>query len=270
MRVRGPALIGLLIVWLVVLAGCAGPSAPPAPPTLAPAARATQPPPAAVPAAPPVQAAPTAAGREMVRVGNTDGQGVYLRSAPQVGERLRAYPDGTPLSLLGPDVESGGTVWRHVRAPDGLEGYVSAAYVVALPAGSADAGAYAAGALPKAQRVVEAIGPVSEQVSRLSGNPLLLGDPVWRSETTRALAVLRAAGEALQQPEPAPPELQRLDGLVVAIGTDLVALSDDATAGLEAGDIGRLLRAAQRLQAVSAKVLEARAEAESLRARYGL
>jgi hypothetical protein len=62
-------------------------------------------------------------------VANTDGQGVYLRRTPNMSDRLKAYPDGTKLNIVGSDVEAGGVHWRHVTAPDGTEGYVPADYV---------------------------------------------------------------------------------------------------------------------------------------------
>jgi hypothetical protein len=66
----------------------------------------------------------------MVWVGNTDGEGVYLRATPAMADRLRAYPDRTPLTIIDVDVEAEGMTWHHVRAPDGLEGYVPAMYTV--------------------------------------------------------------------------------------------------------------------------------------------
>jgi hypothetical protein len=55
---------------------------------------------------------------------------VYVRKTPTVADRLRAYGDGTPLTIIGEDVTGDGQNWKHIRAPDGLEGYVPAAYVL--------------------------------------------------------------------------------------------------------------------------------------------
>jgi hypothetical protein len=67
-------------------------------------------------------------------VGNTDGQGVFLRRTPTLADRLSlAYPDGTPLVVIGDDVDGDGHHWHHVGAPDGREGYVPVAYAVAVP-----------------------------------------------------------------------------------------------------------------------------------------
>jgi len=66
-------------------------------------------------------------------VGNTDGQGVYVRKTPVMADRVRAYPDGTPLTIVGDDVDGDGQHWKHVKTPDGLEGYVPAMYTVDTP-----------------------------------------------------------------------------------------------------------------------------------------
>jgi hypothetical protein len=63
-------------------------------------------------------------------IGNTGGSGVYVRKTPAAADRLRAYPDGTQLTVIGEDVTGDGQQWKHVRTPDGVEGYVPAAYVL--------------------------------------------------------------------------------------------------------------------------------------------
>ncbi len=76
--------------------------------------------------------ATAAVGRYVVV--NTGGIGVYLRVAPGPAERLRAYPEGTPLQSIGTTTTSaGGSNWRQVRAPDGLVGWVAAEYLLPSP-----------------------------------------------------------------------------------------------------------------------------------------
>ena len=70
---------------------------------------------------------------DVVYVGNTGGIGVFLRRTPQAADRLKAYPDNTRLVVIGPDVGAEGRTWRHVRAPDGVEGYVPAQYTSGQP-----------------------------------------------------------------------------------------------------------------------------------------
>ena len=66
-------------------------------------------------------------------VGNTDGEGVYIRNTPTMDDKARAYPDGTALTIIGDDVDGDGQHWKHVRTPDGLEGYVPAMYTTDAP-----------------------------------------------------------------------------------------------------------------------------------------
>ena len=69
----------------------------------------------------PPQPTPTPA---TVLVGNASGTTVYLYHSPVTGDRIQDYPDGTPLQVIGGDVEGDGLTWHYVRAPDGTEGYV--------------------------------------------------------------------------------------------------------------------------------------------------
>lgn len=69
----------------------------------------------------------TGAARSFV-VANTGGDGVYLRRTPRLADRDTAYPDGTRLVAIGPDVTGEGRNWHQVRTPDGKTGYVPAQY----------------------------------------------------------------------------------------------------------------------------------------------
>lgn len=62
-------------------------------------------------------------------VGNTDGEGVFIRAAPQTGEKIEAWWDGSKLVQVGPDEVVGGRSWKNVRDPDGNVGFVAADYV---------------------------------------------------------------------------------------------------------------------------------------------
>jgi hypothetical protein len=122
-----------------MLTACGGPAAPPATPevTVGPTSVPTAPRPAASvapspSAAPATPTAVIAANASTVWVGNTDGQGVYVRKTPVMADRLKAYPDGTALTIIGDDVNGDGQLWKHVRTPDGVEGYVPSIYTVAV------------------------------------------------------------------------------------------------------------------------------------------
>jgi hypothetical protein len=120
---------------LVASACFGGAASPTAEAPTAPPAAVTSPvpaKPAAVPSPSPV-AKPTATPEpavETVWVGNTDGEGVFVRNSPAMADRKKAYPDNTPLTIIGPDVDGEGQSWHHVRAPDGVEGYVPVQYTV--------------------------------------------------------------------------------------------------------------------------------------------
>ena len=127
----------------VVLTGCsalpgASPPTPtvaapaPAPTVAATATRATAPP-TATPAPKPTNTPEAQASAETVWVGNTDGEGVYIRKTPVMADRIQPYPDGTPLTIIGDDVDGDGQHWRNVRTPDGVEGYVPSIYLLDAP-----------------------------------------------------------------------------------------------------------------------------------------
>ena len=84
-----------------------------------------------------------------VYVGNTDGDGVFLRRTRNMADRIAAYPDGTQLVVLGPDTSENGITWKHVRAPDGKVGYVPAQYTVAAASTKTAAAAQSRGCGPQ-------------------------------------------------------------------------------------------------------------------------
>jgi hypothetical protein len=66
-------------------------------------------------------------------VANTGGEGVFLRQAPKTGSRLAALAEKTVLVEVGTEQTLEGATWRHVRAPDGTEGYLPAQYTILKP-----------------------------------------------------------------------------------------------------------------------------------------
>ena len=89
--------------------------------------------PATATAAPKPTSTPEPTPTDTVWVGNTDGEGVFIRKTPVMADRVRAYPDGTALTIIGDDVDGDGQHWKHVKTPDGLEGYVPSMYTVDAP-----------------------------------------------------------------------------------------------------------------------------------------
>jgi hypothetical protein len=79
-----------------------------------------------------------AAGQQRANLGRvvvsgTDGQGAFLRKTPRLEDRLGAWPDGTRLTVLGPDVQSEGLRWLPVSDPCGVTGWMLARF--AAPTG---------------------------------------------------------------------------------------------------------------------------------------
>ena len=64
------------------------------------------------------------------QVGNTDGDGLYLRESAGGDEKVKAWPDKTLMMVVGPDESIDGRRWRHVQDPDGNRGYVPVEYLV--------------------------------------------------------------------------------------------------------------------------------------------
>jgi hypothetical protein len=141
MRWRG-LLEGLAVVLTAACGLVGSPAAPTAttattaPPTVAaivaPTATRTAAPPTPTAATKPTST-PEPSPPNTVWVGNTDGEGVYIRNTPVMADRAKAYAEGTPLTIVGDDVEGDEQHWKHVKAPDGREGYVPSMYTVDTP-----------------------------------------------------------------------------------------------------------------------------------------
>ncbi len=73
-------------------------------------------------------AAPTAAPVEpqFFIVVNTGGQGLFMRADHSTGSaQIDTLPDGTRVEQIGEDFVGPNFVWRHIRAPNGKEGWVA-------------------------------------------------------------------------------------------------------------------------------------------------
>jgi hypothetical protein len=68
-----------------------------------------------------------------VEVFGTGGQGANLRDEPGTsGSVLQTVPDGTELTVIGPDREVAGRTWRNVRGEGGTDGWLIAEAVRSL------------------------------------------------------------------------------------------------------------------------------------------
>ncbi|MBK9712565.1 MAG: SH3 domain-containing protein [Kouleothrix sp.] len=72
-------------------------------------------------------------GGAQFRVFNTEGQGLFLRQEHSGdSEVLKTLPDGTVVTIAGPDFSGPDRVWKNVREPDGSTGWVAADFLQAV------------------------------------------------------------------------------------------------------------------------------------------
>jgi hypothetical protein len=64
-------------------------------------------------------------------VGNTDGEGAYIRKTPNFDDKIKAWPDGTEVTVVADDREEEGTLWKNVDDPDGNVGWIPSKYLLA-------------------------------------------------------------------------------------------------------------------------------------------
>jgi len=81
-------------------------------------------------APPPTPTSSTPTPAPTYRVGNTGGDGVFLRRTPHLGDRWIAWRDGTPMVPVGGEADSDGEHWIQVRDPRGNVGWVPVRYLV--------------------------------------------------------------------------------------------------------------------------------------------
>ena len=74
--------------------------------------------------------ATTTVDRTIYYVANTDGEGVNIRRTPDLGDRIKAWPDGTQMVRVGPSVTVESRIWENVRDPDGTVGFIPAQYLI--------------------------------------------------------------------------------------------------------------------------------------------
>lgn len=81
-----------------------------------------------VPPTPPPQA--TSTPLPVAHIGNTGGDGAYLRHTPHLADHWVAWHDNTPVVLLGNQTDGDGQHWLQVRDPLNNVGWMPAQYVV--------------------------------------------------------------------------------------------------------------------------------------------
>ena len=78
-------------------------------------------------------ATPTPSARFVI-VGNTGGQGAFVRTAPAYdAPGIVVHPDGAGLATLGDEAMVGEERWVKVRDPQGREGWISTRWLIGPP-----------------------------------------------------------------------------------------------------------------------------------------
>ena len=100
--------------------------------TPAPTSTATSTPTATWTATPTETASPTPTATPiLVRVGGTGGLGVWMYRVPGLGgPKIRAWSDGTQMTVFGEPVEADGYVWTQVVDPRGYVGWIPDLYLI--------------------------------------------------------------------------------------------------------------------------------------------
>ena len=71
-----------------------------------------------------------AGGGAQFRVFNTGTQGLFLRPNPNTNDpALKTLPDGTIVTIIGEDSSGPDYVWKHVRDPEGTEGWAASDFL---------------------------------------------------------------------------------------------------------------------------------------------
>jgi hypothetical protein len=74
-----------------------------------------------------------AAGGAQFRVVNTGAEGLFLRPDHSTdGTPLKTLPEGTIVTVIGEDFSAPNRVWKHVRDPEGTEGWAAADFLQAV------------------------------------------------------------------------------------------------------------------------------------------
>jgi hypothetical protein len=74
-----------------------------------------------------------ASGGAQFRVFNTGAEGLFLRPDHSTeGAPLKTLPEGTIVTVIGEDFSAPNRVWKHVRDPEGSEGWAAADFLQAV------------------------------------------------------------------------------------------------------------------------------------------
>ena len=204
------------------------------------------------------------------QVGNTDGDGVYLRESAGGDTRIKAWPDGTLMMVVGPDESIGDRLWRPVQDPDGNRGYVPVEYLVKhvpptatpttpRPTKTATSQSRTPQCTEATRRyfvtLFDSLEPlgismagISQLSQEVSTNPQLLVDEQWRLEYVIYLAGLQAASrEIINMNPPSDALASKIHSNVVAAARLYEESVDLVAKGLDDFDVDTLARGGQKI-----------------------
>ncbi len=165
-------------------------------------------------------------------VANTDGEGVYIRRTPNRADRLKAWADGTPITVWPGETATGdGWTWYRARGPDGITGWIPRQYLVEGSGGGAASSAASSSA-------GTSVGGVEARVTRVIDGDTIDVSISGQTFTVRYIGI--DTPETVHPSQPVGcygPEASRKNGDLV--GGKVVVLEKDVS---EVDKYGRLLR----------------------------
>lgn len=224
-------------------------------------------------------------------IGKTDGDGAYIRGSVDTTDRIKAWPDGTEMVVVGPAVAAGGRVWRNVRDPDGNVGFVPSEYLVdklptavvetgptATPAGTISAPtATAAVGLPNVEcaspeerpyltallsdyeRTRQSLQAFGALFNNAAADPSLLVAPSWRDNVAGHLASLRVTATKIRDLD-APDSVQNIQVHARNAAQNILSAVDLYESGLQDSNQSDLDTATGHLQTANQHASELQAE----------
>ncbi|HMO57541.1 MAG TPA: SH3 domain-containing protein [Roseiflexaceae bacterium] len=70
---------------------------------------------------------------QVLRVSGTGDQGLFLRPGPtQSNPAIKTLPEGSTVTVVGPDETAEGRVWKYIRDEQGSEGYAAGDFLVPI------------------------------------------------------------------------------------------------------------------------------------------
>jgi hypothetical protein len=124
---------------------------------------------------------------------------------------------------------------------------------------------------PKMELAGQAIRGLSQQSEQASRSIAVLNDSDWVFKTAAALVFMQNAGEEMRAYSgPIPSDLQPVHSQVTVIGRDLVQTADDYARGVDSRSAELILRSAQRIDGMNARLQTVQRDLQVLRQRYNL